>query len=46
MKVSKRVKKIGSEVNKSKEYSLAEAVKTLKEVSKVKFTESFDCAVR
>ena len=46
MKVSKRAKKIKSEVNTTKEYSLEEAIKVLKDSSKVKFSESFDCAIR
>lgn len=46
MRVSKRVKKIRADVNTAKEYSLEDAVKTLKEVSNVKFKESIDCAVR
>lgn len=46
MKVSKRVKKIKETVKTAKEYSLEDAIKTLKEVSKVKFTESLDCAIR
>ena len=46
MKVSKRVKTINKTVNKEKEYSLQEAIKILKENSKVKFTESLDCAIR
>lgn len=44
MKVTKRTKTI--KIDKDKEYSLAEAVKKLKEVSKVKFDESLDCAIR
>ncbi len=44
MKVTKRTKAI--KIDKEKEYSLAEAVKQLKEVSKVKFDESLDCAIR
>lgn len=44
MKVTKRTKNI--KIDADKEYSLAEAVKTLKEVSKVKFDESLDCAIR
>ncbi|MBK8945587.1 MAG: 50S ribosomal protein L1 [Ignavibacteriae bacterium] len=46
MKVSKRVKNIKETVKTAKEYSLEDAIKTLKEVSKVKFTESLDCAIR
>jgi len=44
MKVTKRTKNI--KIDKEKEFSLAEAVKKLKEVSKVKFNESLDCAIR
>ncbi len=44
MKVTKRTKNII--IDKEKEFSLAEAVKKLKEVSKVKFDESLDCAIR
>lgn len=46
MKVSKRTKKIKEDIKLIKEYSLSEAVKTLKEHSKVKFNESLDCAIR
>jgi len=46
MKVSKRVKKIQSEINQSKEFSLKDAVKVLKESETVKFDESVDCAIR
>lgn len=46
MKVSKRTKALREKVNLEKEYSLFEAIKTLKEVSSVKFTESLDCAIR
>ncbi|MCU7493547.1 MAG: 50S ribosomal protein L1 [Ignavibacteria bacterium] len=46
MKVSKRIKAIKEKVDLNKEYSLDEAIKTLKEVSSVKFTESLDCAIR
>jgi len=44
MKVTKRTKTI--KIDKEKEYSLTEAVLKLKEVSKVKFDESLDCAIR
>ncbi len=44
MKVSKRIKNI--KVDKAKEYTLSEAVKAIKDVSKVKFDESLDCAIR
>lgn len=46
MKVSKRVKAIRSQVDTKKEYTIAEAVKMLKEKTNVKFVESFDCAMR
>ncbi|MGE5429721.1 MAG: 50S ribosomal protein L1 [Syntrophomonadaceae bacterium] len=46
MKVSKRIKAAKEKVDLNKEYSLDEAIKTLKEVSSVKFTESLDCAIR
>ncbi len=46
MKVTKRNKELSKKVDTNKEYSLEEAIKTLKEVSKVKFDESFDCAIR
>lgn len=46
MKVSKRVKKIKTDVDSNKEYSLEDAVKTLKDASTVKFKESVDCAIR
>ena len=46
MKVSKRTKKIKENLKQVKEYSLSDAVKALKENSKVKFTESLDCAIR
>ncbi|MFA7419758.1 MAG: 50S ribosomal protein L1 [Melioribacteraceae bacterium] len=46
MKVSKRVKAVNKSVDKNKEYSLVDAIKTLKENSKVKFNESLDCAIR
>jgi large subunit ribosomal protein L1 len=44
MKVTKRTKNI--KIDKDKEFTLAEAVKKIKEVSKVKFDESLDCAIR
>lgn len=46
MKVSKRVKKIKSDLKEVKEYSLKDAVKSLKDASTVKFNESLDCAIR
>jgi large subunit ribosomal protein L1 len=46
MKISKRKKEFQSKVGTNKEYTLQEAVTILKESSKVKFTESLDCAMR
>lgn len=46
MKVSKRTKEIKKNVDTKKEYKVEEAIKILKENSKVKFTESLDCAIR
>lgn len=46
MKVSKRIKSAKAKVDLKKDYNLDEAVKKLKEVSNVKFTESLDCAIR
>ncbi len=46
MKVSKRNKVIQEKIKIVNEYSVADAVKTLKEVSGVKFNESLDCAIR
>ena len=46
MKITKRIKEVQSKVDTNKEYTLQEAVKLLKETSKVKFNESLDCAMR
>lgn len=46
MQNSKRNKEILKSVDLKKEYSIIDAVKALKENSKVKFTESVDCAIR
>ncbi len=46
MKVSKRIKSVREQVDRNKEYTLLEAIQTLKEFSNVKFTESLDCAIR
>jgi len=46
MKASKRVRNLKKTVDTAKEYKLIEAIKVLKENSKVKFTESLDCAIR
>ncbi|MGD1006885.1 MAG: 50S ribosomal protein L1 [Ignavibacteriaceae bacterium] len=43
---SKRNKEISKAVDKAKDYSLEEAIKILKEHSKVKFVETLDCAIR
>ena len=45
-KVAKRIKAINEKVDKQKEYTVDEAVKLLKDNSKVKFDESLDCAIR
>ena len=46
MKVSKRVSELKKKFDRNKEYTIDEAIKLLKENSNVKFTESFDCAIR
>lgn len=46
MKTSKRMKSLKETVNVNEEYSLSEAIKTLKASTKVKFVESLDCAIR
>lgn len=46
MKATKRNKEILAKVDLNKDYSIVDAVKTLKEVGKTKFVESFDCAIR
>ncbi|MHB8906458.1 MAG: 50S ribosomal protein L1 [Melioribacteraceae bacterium] len=46
MKVSKRIKAINKNIDKEKEYSVEEAIKLLKDNSKVKFTETLNCAIR
>lgn len=43
---TKRSKSIAKSFDKNKEYSIADAIKIIKENSKVKFTESLDCAIR
>jgi large subunit ribosomal protein L1 len=43
---SKRNKEISKAIDKAKDYSLEEAIKILKEQSKVKFVETLDCAIR
>jgi len=46
MKLSKRMKEVRAKIDLRKEYSIEDAIKTLKEVSNVKFTESLDCSVK
>ena len=46
MRKSKRIKEIEKSLDTKKEYTLEEAIKILKEQSKVKFVESLDCAIR
>lgn len=46
MKVAKRIKAINKIVDKTKEYTVEEAIKILKDTSKVKFTETLNCAIR
>ena len=46
MKNSKRMREITEKFDKSKVYSIAEAIKALKESSNVKFDETLDCAIR
>ena len=46
MKSSKRYIEVSKNVDTTKEYSIIDAVKTLKEQSKVKFTETLDCAIK
>ncbi|MEJ2103582.1 MAG: 50S ribosomal protein L1 [Ignavibacteriaceae bacterium] len=46
MKTTKRKKAFESKVDANKEYSHLDAVNLLKDASKVKFTESLDCAMR
>lgn len=46
MQVTKRSKQILEKVDTKKEYSIEDAIKTLKELSSVKFVESLDVAVR
>jgi large subunit ribosomal protein L1 len=46
MQKSKRNKEVAKAVDKDKEYSLLEAIDVLKQVSKVKFIESLDCAIK
>jgi large subunit ribosomal protein L1 len=46
MKKTKRTKEILGKIDRTKEYSLLDAIKLLKENSKLKFTESLDCSIR
>lgn len=46
MQLTKRNKKILEKLDTKKEYSIEEAIKTLKELSSVKFVESLDVAIR
>ena len=46
MKQSKRVKALKENIDKNKEYSLTDAIKSLKDNSNVKFDESLDCALK
>ena len=46
MITSKRNKEIAKSFDKNKEYSISEAIKIIKDNSKIKFTESLDCAIR
>ncbi len=46
MRISKRNKDINEKVDRTAEYSLNDAIKSLKENSNVKFVESLDCAIR
>jgi len=46
MQKSKRNKEIVKAFDKSKEYTVEEAIKILKEQTKVKFVESLDCSIR
>ena len=46
MKVAKRIKAVNKNIDKTKEYTVEEAIKLIKDNAKVKFTESLDCAIR
>lgn len=46
MQKSKRIKAISKSVDTNKEYSLVDAINTLKDASSVKFVESLDVAIR
>ncbi len=46
MKNSKRYKEVLKNTDRTKEYSIIDAVKALKENSKVKFVETLDCSIK
>ena len=46
MRISKRNKLINEKVDRTKEYSINDAIKSLQDNSSVKFVESLDCAIR
>ncbi len=46
MKVTKRIKTVNKNIDRTKEYTVEEAIKLLKDNAKVKFIESLDCAIR
>jgi large subunit ribosomal protein L1 len=46
MKQSKRIKATKKYIDTAKEYSILDAIKLLKDNSKVKFVETLDCAIR
>ncbi|HPN39079.1 MAG TPA: 50S ribosomal protein L1 [Melioribacteraceae bacterium] len=46
MKVSKRLKELRKQVDLNKEYTLEEAIATLKSKANAKFVETLDCAIR
>ncbi|MBU2491304.1 MAG: 50S ribosomal protein L1 [Bacteroidetes bacterium] len=46
MKVTKRTKALREKIDVNKDYSIADAIKLLKDNSKVKFIETLDCAIR
>jgi large subunit ribosomal protein L1 len=46
MRTTKRIKELKEKINTSIEYSLDDAIKTLKENTRVKFVESLDCSIR
>ena len=46
MKVTKRTKALREKIDVNKDFFIADAIKLLKENSKVKFVETLDCAIR